>query len=202
MNPTKYLISTAVGSAVVLAFAGIAAAATVVSFSDSESNVSCPVVTSFMKIGIANNKADVTRLQQFLKGMEKADVDVTGMFDQKTEDAVKAFQKKHADEILTPWGATRASGMVYVTTGKKINQVACNQVMTLDQKELKTISGYLSAGQAMIQAAAGPVPVAMAATSATSTPLSVDLSAGEDQTASAADASLIGRFWWYLKNAF
>lgn len=103
----------------------------------------CPLITSnLLKIGGSNDSADVSRLQSFLKDIEKLDVDVNGTFDAKTESAVKVFQLKYKDEILSPWKATRASGVVYITTSKKINDIACNQPMVLSQSELDIIAAY------------------------------------------------------------
>lgn len=141
MKYLSYLVPASMVIGASLSFAYTAAAATTaVSFTATD--MQCPIVSTFMKQGNANNAGDVTRLQTFLKNSENLNVDVTGVYDQKTEDAVKAFQKKYADTVLTPWGATKASGIVYVTTAKKINQLACGQAMTLNSKELATISNY------------------------------------------------------------
>jgi len=106
---------------------------------------SCPIQLGFMKAGVANDSAQVTRLQTYLKASEGADVDVNGTFDQKTEQAVMAFQKKYMSDVMSPWEATRSSGIVYITTVKKINQLACGVPLSLDEKELGVIGAYKSA---------------------------------------------------------
>ena len=104
---------------------------------------SCPVIHSMMlRRDGPNDRADVMRLQTFLRATEHADVDISGVFDGKTEEAVKAFQKKHADIALAPWDTTKASGVVFITTSKKINQIACGQALTLTADELATIRAY------------------------------------------------------------
>ncbi len=84
-----------------------------------------PYLTQYLKQGGSNDPAEVTKLQHFLATNEGANVEESGVFDTTTLDAVKAFQAKHADEILTPWGMTRPSGSVYLTTEKAINQQMC-----------------------------------------------------------------------------
>lgn len=96
----------------------------------------CPVVTQMLKYGAENPVAEVRSLQSFLKDSEHLNVLVTGDFDADTEAAVKQFQKKYSADVLGPWGATRATGIVSLTTGKKINQIACNVPLTLDAHEL------------------------------------------------------------------
>jgi len=213
MKSFRYSFAVATGAAI-LGVALMASADTgsssMVSFSADAMNVSCPVITNYMRQGLPNDKAEVTRLQQFLKAQEGFDVDVNGTYDQKTEDAVKAFQKKYADDVLTPWGATRATGTVYITTAKKINQLACAVAMTLNEKELSVIKNYQS-GLAIASnhvslnqpSGQGEDP-AVTYTSATAGP-DAPQSAGDAMSAEAAavaNASIIGRFWFFLKTLF
>ena len=102
----------------------------------------CPVAITYLKAGINNNRDEVIRLQTFLKSYESADVDVNGTFDAKTDAAVRAFQKKYMSDIMAPWGATRASGIVRFTTVKKINQIACSIPLSLNPSELVVIDQY------------------------------------------------------------
>ena len=75
--------------------------------------------------------ADVKKLQTFLNSHEGAGLEVNGTFDQATFDAVKAFQTKYSDQVLKPWyvkGFSKdmnASGYVYKTTLRMINQLNC-----------------------------------------------------------------------------
>ena len=65
------------------------------------------------------------RLQAVLIEFEKADIEITGVYDEATLAAVHAFQKKYSAEILTPWGIKESTGYVYLTTRKKVNEIYC-----------------------------------------------------------------------------
>lgn len=106
-------------------------------------NVACPDF-GYAKLDGQNNTDQVSNLQTFLKSAEGLDVDVTGTFDQKTEQAVETFQKKYMSDIMSPWDATRASGVVNLTTVKKIKQLMCGQPLTLNANELYAIALYES----------------------------------------------------------
>ncbi len=93
-----------------------------------------------MKNGANNDTVQVTKLQSFLKNVEKLNVDVTGIFDKKTEQAVIAFQNKYSATTMGPWGASQGTGYVYITTLKQINKIACNLPLTLNTQELATIN--------------------------------------------------------------
>jgi len=104
--------------------------------------ISCPVITTLLEKGRDNDSKEVAGLQSVLKNTEKLEVDATGIFDDKTEAAIKVFQKKYADVILAPWDATRATGIVSLTTAKKLNQIACGVPLTMNEKELAQIADY------------------------------------------------------------
>lgn len=175
--------------------------------SAQSASTTCPLISSFMKIGIANNAADVTKLQAFLKG-QGFDADVTGTFDQKTEAAVEAFQKKYLSDILGPWGATKASGAVYITTLKKINQLACSQPLSLSGAELTVINSYRakSSDAPAMSPAVNPAGATMGPVLATTTSAFDDVvgsSADADSNVAAAGkASIVNRFWGFIKNMF
>lgn len=141
-------IALAAGSLSVILAAGASAqtaTATPTVTAAMTATTTCPLVSTFMKAGAPNDVADVSRLQLFLKEAQGADVDVTGIFDEKTEAAVKAFQRANMADIMGPWGATQPSGVVYLTTLKKINQIACASPLSLDQSELSVIGAYRAA---------------------------------------------------------
>lgn len=212
-------VAAAAISAASVALADDSAAAT--------SSSACPVVSSFMKAGIANDAAQVAKLQRFLKDAQSLDVDITGVFDDKTVAAVEAFQKKYADIVLAPWDATKASGIVYITTAKAVNQLACSIPLALDGNELAVIAAY-KAKLASSQDASGtmtvsvptpapsvtaPAPVANPGDATLTTGPSVDLNADgtaltgdsvqpADNTAAVGNASLMSRFWQFLKGLF
>jgi len=50
---------------------------------------------------------------------------VDGEYDAATIEAVKAFQAKYSLDVLSPWGIDDATGIVYKTTQRMINKIAC-----------------------------------------------------------------------------
>ncbi|HWA32328.1 MAG TPA: peptidoglycan-binding protein, partial [Candidatus Paceibacterota bacterium] len=87
---------------------------------------SCGIyVDHYLRKGYQNDPATVTKLQQFLDTYENAGIPVTGIFDQATEDALKAFQEKYASLILAPWGETNPTGIFYLTTQTVVNNLMC-----------------------------------------------------------------------------
>lgn len=72
-----------------------------------------------------NNTAQVIKLQEFLNKHGFGALDITGIFGLDTETAVKNFQQQYADEILTPWGLSEPTGLVYITTLRQINLIEC-----------------------------------------------------------------------------
>jgi hypothetical protein len=90
----------------------------------------CPIVnflTVFMRKGIDNNPNEVRKLQYFLNTHENAGLVMDGDFGTSTEAAVKVFQAHYANEILAPWGTTTPTGIVYITTTRKINEIYCGE---------------------------------------------------------------------------
>lgn len=86
-----------------------------------------PLLTSYLKVGGNNDAEEVKDLQRFLRQYEGfTDLEVTGVFDQATVAAVRAFQKRYAGDILSPWGIFGASGYVYYTTQRKVNELYCD----------------------------------------------------------------------------
>src|ERR1035437_1830211 len=104
--------------------------------------ITCPLITTYMQFGGNNNPTDVAKLQAFLKDSQGLDVAVNGIFDQRMENAVRAFQSKYMSQIMGPWGATQSSGYVYITTLKKVNEIACKTPLTLSPSELAIINAF------------------------------------------------------------
>ncbi len=101
----------------------------------------CPWLTSYLKMGVANDPIQVARLQAFLKVSEGLDyVTVNGVFDEATFTAVKEFQSKYSDDVLKPWGIAAPTGYVYKTTLGKINQILCGTGMPAVQKAVPHIN--------------------------------------------------------------
>lgn len=167
-------------------------------------SIQCPLALPFLKIGAETNAAaDVARLQHFLKSSEGADVPVNGVFDLRTEEAVKAFQKKHADVILAPWGATRASGIVYITTSKEIDRVACSKPLSLNESELAVIAAY--AHKEVSVPSATPVyvdPNEQAAPPVSVTTVGPQLSVNEQNLAAVGTLSIMQKFAQFVKGLF
>jgi len=159
---------------------------------------SCPLITDYLKLGGSNNPVQVTNLQIFLKNSEKFDVDINGIFDTKTEAAVKAFQIKYMTSVLGPWGATRATGFVFITTQKKINELACAQPIVLSAQDRATIDAY----NARTSSGSSVTEQVGTGTSETVDTISIDTVDTDDNTAAAANASILGRFWNFIKNLF
>lgn len=75
-----------------------------------------------------NDSTQVKKLQEFLNKHLGLDIPVTGYFGQLTAEAVKLFQSKHSDEVLKPWNLSNPTGLVYLSTLRKINNTECSDV--------------------------------------------------------------------------
>ena len=68
----------------------------------------CPYFISYQKVG---DKGDeIKKIQAFLKTQGIFNHSITGYFGPITDQAIKSFQEKYSDEILKPWGMSKASG--------------------------------------------------------------------------------------------
>lgn len=97
---------------------------------DSEGEVlgetSCAAyLNDYIHINKQNNSEEVTKLQLFLNEYMGLNLDVNGKYNKVTFEAVKQFQTKEFKEILEPWGITKATGYVYITTRRRINMIKC-----------------------------------------------------------------------------
>jgi hypothetical protein len=156
--------------------------------------LTCPLITTYMKFGGINNPTDVAKLQAFLKDSQGLDVTVNGIFDQQMENAVRAFQSKYMSQIMGPWGANQSSGYVYITTLKKVNEIACNTPLTLSPAELAIINAYKNSQTAGTNA--GPTTPGTLNTPGTTntgtTPLTPII--GQNGTSSNANVAAVGGF--------
>ncbi len=106
---------------------------------------SCSYVNSYLKKGAQNDPSEVKNLQAFLRGVEKdTTVEVNGVFDDATYNAVLKFQSKYKDEVLTPWGVDAPTGYVYITTKRKINEIFCSTKIALTKEEEAIIEAVRS----------------------------------------------------------
>jgi hypothetical protein len=72
-----------------------------------------------------NNAEQVEKLQRFLNKWMDTSLQINGIYDSSTLAALQAFQTKYASEILTPWGLSGPTGIVYLTTLRWINMLEC-----------------------------------------------------------------------------
>lgn len=135
-----------------------------------------PFLTVYFSPLISNTAADILKLQTFLKDTAKFNVIPTGIYDVQTINAVAAFQTRYASEVLSPWGVSRPSGNVFISTRKKINSMVCaNAPIVFTASELATMEArkaQLIAGTSASTTANTPPAVAIenTATNSTSTP--------------------------------
>lgn len=169
----------------------------------------CPLITSYMKYGANNDSTQVIKLQNFLKNIEKLDVEVNGIFDKKTENAVKAFQSKYSNVTMAPWGGSQPTGFVYITTLKKINQIACNQPLTLNPNELSIINSYKNRATVVVTANPSTQSVDVEKTPSieiqipeTPNEVLITSETNEENTASVSKTSIINKFWNFIVYLF
>jgi len=79
----------------------------------------------YIHIRKQNNPEEVAKLQMFLNDYMKENLEVSGIYDTLTFNAVKRFQLKEFMEVLEPWGITEPTGYVYITTKRRINMIKC-----------------------------------------------------------------------------
>ncbi|PIR88814.1 MAG: hypothetical protein COU09_00060 [Candidatus Harrisonbacteria bacterium CG10_big_fil_rev_8_21_14_0_10_44_23] len=75
----------------------------------------------YIKDGEGADPSMVKRLQLFLNYFEGESLDVNGLYNQVTINAVKRFQLKHRDEILAPWNLLIPTGWTWLTTTHLVN---------------------------------------------------------------------------------
>ncbi|MEJ0001765.1 MAG: peptidoglycan-binding domain-containing protein [bacterium] len=79
----------------------------------------------FLRKGYDNDADAVAKLQKFLNDYTHTTLATSGIFDQPTEDALKAFQLAHKDAILDPWHIAAPTGIFYLTTQTAVNNIMC-----------------------------------------------------------------------------
>lgn len=90
-------------------------------------STSCgPVLSVYLGLrGLANDPEAVKVVQEFLNKELGLSLEVNGEYDAATIDAVKQFQAKYPLDVLSPWGISDATGIVYKTTQRMINKISC-----------------------------------------------------------------------------
>jgi len=114
--------------------------------SDTEAqNCSTVYLENDLRIDFDNNIESVLKLQSFLKTYEEYDyIELNGSFDEFTLRAVQSFQTRYAEDVLEPWGyeEDEATGYVYITTKKKINEIYCDQRFSLSEPQQQEIREF------------------------------------------------------------
>lgn len=109
----------------------------------NSATTSCTYLNSYLGNSFSNDKLEVLKLQAFLffkEGM--TDVRATGIYDSKTEIAVRMFQDKYYRDILTPWGTEDNTGEVRITTLKKINDIYCGVQTQFTKEQVQSFEYY------------------------------------------------------------
>ncbi len=96
-----------------------------------------------MRIDWVNDRVEVIKLQVFLRELEGfKNLQITGIFDQATYDAVSIFQERYIGDILTPWGHTSHTGFVYILTKKKVNEIVCQRAFPINAQQAQEIVDF------------------------------------------------------------
>src|SRR3989344_249261 len=105
----------------------------------------CVSINGYARLGGNNNSLEVSKIQNFLRSYEGANVFISGIYDANTFQSVQNFQRKYAADILTPWGSDTPTGYAYITTLKKMNEISCNVFRSVTSNEAAIITAYRSA---------------------------------------------------------
>ena len=104
---------------------------------------SCEYLKEYLRIGVQNNPSEVLKLQLFLKNFEGfSTIPTDSFFGIETDKAVRTFQDKYKDDVLTPWNLPGNTGYVYYTTKKKINEIYCQREFPLNATQLEEIAAF------------------------------------------------------------
>lgn len=84
------------------------------------------LISKYLRKGWSgNDEGQVVLLQNFLNNNLGLTLPLNGIFDEDTENAVRAFQLKFSDDVLKPWHLTTPTGITYITTRHQINKLWC-----------------------------------------------------------------------------
>jgi hypothetical protein len=113
-----------------------------------------PYLTTTIRPNKENDTAEVLKLQTFLRDLEgHTNLEITGVYDNATQQAVAEFQKKYQDEVLRPWGLPLPTMVVYYTTRKMVNEIHCEftREFPLSADQQAEIDRYRSEGGSYYQ---------------------------------------------------
>lgn len=85
--------------------------------------VQCPYFTEYLNEDTRGKVADIKKIQEFLNREVAAGLQIDGNYDFETKFAVKLFQKKYSDEILSFWSLKIPSGKWHKKTVQKANEL-------------------------------------------------------------------------------
>ena len=97
------------------------------------------IMTGGLKV---NDPEEVMKLQDFLNENLGLNIDVNGIYNQATIDAVKKFQFKHRSTVLDPWGISSPTGNVYLTTRRWLNVEYCRSLGIVLDLEMPALIGW------------------------------------------------------------
>jgi len=104
----------------------------------------CNYLLEYIKLGENNNPVEVQKLESFLNIFESEDLAINGIYEQVDFDAVSRFQEKYFEKVLSPWNHDSATGYVYITTKKRINEIYCEREFPLTKKQAEEVARYAS----------------------------------------------------------
>jgi hypothetical protein len=84
-----------------------------------------PYLSEQIRTSGTNTKSEVIKLEKFLNEYEGEKLIAGGEYDGTDQAAVKRFQEKYKDDVLTPHGLTAPTGEVMTSTIAKINEIYC-----------------------------------------------------------------------------
>jgi hypothetical protein len=91
---------------------------------DNNTQLTCNPFRNYLKLNSKTNNVDEVKLwQAFLNKYNNESLPITGYYGPLTSNAIKRFQLKYKDEILTPWNLTNPTGYTYKTTRAKGNSL-------------------------------------------------------------------------------
>jgi uncharacterized repeat protein (TIGR01451 family) len=103
----------------------------------------CDYLLEYIQVGQNNNPVEVKKLQVFLRDFEGfTNLQVTGVYNEETINAVDIFQNKYKDDVLTPWGHTAPTSYVYILTKKKVNEIYCQKAFPVNSAQQKEIDDH------------------------------------------------------------
>ena len=93
--------------------------------------VSCGLyMDKHIRLGSSKNDSEqVKKLQGFLNKWLGSNIPITGFYGPLTFAKVKEFQAKYGDDVLKPWNLNSPTGIVYLSTLRKINNLECPDIM-------------------------------------------------------------------------